>query len=69
MFQDIKKETPWAVVCQEGHGKVCLTKEQYDRQMNRPDSLWYCPLDGCCAYWDDEHYEKHCYPDDDGRIL
>lgn len=26
------------------HGKVRLTKKQYQEQMNKPDSFWYCPL-------------------------
>lgn len=57
------EETPWAVNCPI-HSKICLTKEQYDAQMNRPNSLWMCPLCGEVAYWDDEHYERHMFPED-----
>lgn len=48
--------TPWAVVCRE-HGKVFLTNHEYNRQMNRPNSLWQCPMCLDSAAWDDDTYE------------
>jgi len=60
-LQKVLGETPWAVYCYEGHGKVCLTKEQYNRQMNRANHRWHCPMGGCSAGWDDEHHELHLY--------
>lgn len=34
------------------HGHVELTSAQYDEQMNKPDSLWYCPKCTERADWD-----------------
>jgi hypothetical protein len=51
--------TPWAVICPE-HGKVYLTKENYNRQMRASDSTWRCPA-GCHAEWDDDNYEDWYY--------
>lgn len=53
-------ETPWAVECNT-HGLVFLTEEEYNYQMNRPNSTWYCPISPglCNAYWSDDNYEKH----------
>jgi hypothetical protein len=50
-------DTPYAVLCPK-HGKVVLTGEQYDEQMNQPDSLWVCPDCGERAEWDDDHHES-----------
>ena len=59
--------TPWAVHCQGidplcgvgpcTNGPVYLTEEEYDCQMNSPDSLWRCPRCGGDACWDDDIYE------------
>lgn len=57
-------ETPYAVICDE-HGKVCLTEDEYSRQLCRPDSFWSCPKCGEFASWDDDHYEKF-FDNDDG---
>ena len=63
-FQKIVEieETPWAIHCPK-HGKICLTKEQYDHQMYHPGPIWICPVCGDDAYWDDDHYEKHMCPE------
>jgi len=53
------KETPWAVWCYAERKTVCLTEEEYGRQIMRANSLWSCPDCGGKADWDDEHYEKH----------
>jgi hypothetical protein len=50
--------TPWAVICRQ-HGKQFLTHEEYQYQMNRPDSLWMCPICGESAWWDDDNYEAY----------
>lgn len=49
-------KTRWAVICSE-HGRVYLTREQYDWQMHHPDDLWRCPKCAEPAEWDDETYE------------
>ena len=49
--------TPYAVLCRE-HGQVFLTKDEYGRQLSRPDALWQCPKCGEEATWDDDHYER-----------
>ncbi len=53
----MKDETPYAVVCGE-HGKQCLSQEQYNAQMRRPDAFWLCPICGEVSDWDDIHYAK-----------
>ena len=58
---------------QQPCGNVDLTEEQYDTQMNRPDSLWYCPNCGSSAIFDDDHFEDlHCPdepPEPDGECF
>ena len=49
--------TPWAVICRN-HGQQFLTEEQYERQLDRPDSLWTCPVCGDSATWDDDNFER-----------
>lgn len=49
--------SPYAVICPE-HGKQPLNAYEYDRQMNRPNSKWTCPVCREEALWDDEHYER-----------
>lgn len=49
--------TPWAVIC-DTDGQVFLTSEEYERQMNRPDSMWQCPRCRDVAQWDDDNYER-----------
>lgn len=58
--KDLIPESPYGVVC-EDHGPQGLSKDEYNRQMSRPDSLWRCPIRGCTAdvYWDDDRYEAH----------
>ncbi len=34
--------TRFAVLCPV-HGRVYLRREEYDRQMNKPDARWECP--------------------------
>lgn len=63
MSQPKRKQTPWAVICRE-HGQVFLTDEEYDSQMDAPDSVWKCPLCGRSAEWDDENYEAMARDDD-----
>ena len=40
-------------------GLVRLTEREYDFQMDRPDSLWFCPKCGSYAEWDDDTYEEN----------
>ncbi len=48
--------TPYAVLCRS-HGKVYLTKDEYNRQMCAPDSRWSCPECGRICDFDDDNYE------------
>lgn len=45
------------VVCSY-HGKVDIDKEEYNRQMSRPNSLWRCPVCGESCDFDDDRYEQ-----------
>jgi hypothetical protein len=56
-------DTPWAVLCRT-HGKICLTRNEYDRQLRAPDDLWTCPICRQPAKWDDAHYEAASGPDE-----
>ena len=35
-----------------------LTSEEYNRQIMKPDSFWYCPYTGLDAIFDDRYYEE-----------
>lgn len=50
------KENYYARVICPIHGYIGLTQQEYNRQMNLPDSLWKC---GCgeSALFDDEFFE------------
>ena len=58
--------TPYAIHCYgwekndpEAHGLVYITEVQYNAQMDRPDSLWACPLCGIKpAGWDDGNFAE-----------
>ncbi len=52
-----EEPTPYAVLCRS-HGRVFLTKDEYGRQMCKPDALWRCPLCKQDAQFDDETYES-----------
>jgi len=43
---------------QEPCGLVEISEQEYERQMNRPDSLWCCPHCGSTATFDDDDYEE-----------
>lgn len=53
---DANSDSVFGVICRE-HGKQGLTKDQYVKQLSRPDSLWTCPICSDNADWDDERYE------------
>ncbi len=38
------------------HGKVTLTYEQYNYQMDRVDMGWFCPICGSSAFWVGEFF-------------
>lgn len=60
-------ETPWAIRC-GSHKLVYLDRRQYDEQMNRANSLWYCPISpGMCesVYWDNDNFERFVEDDFD----
>lgn len=60
--------TPWAIRCAR-HGQVFFTEQEYDRQMNKANAVWECPMcvpwDNTDCYWDDDNYESYYYPDGD----
>lgn len=49
--------TPWAVLCPE-HGRVYISEENYQSQMDCPNTTWRCPC-GQEAFWDDANYERY----------
>lgn len=46
--------TPYAVICNHGCGLQFLNHSDYNRQMDRPDSFWLCPICSLSAEWDDD---------------
>ena len=56
-MQRTTEDTPWAVQCLE-HGKVVLSRKEYDKQMGRPDARWECPICLRVCMWDDDHEEE-----------
>jgi hypothetical protein len=58
MIGATQTETHWAVLCPR-HGRVFLTRAEYNAQMAAAHLGWICPLDGLPAPWDDENYDKH----------
>lgn len=48
------------VRCHEDCGLVELTPLDYDYQMARASSKWYCPKCTSGASFDDEFFEDHC---------
>lgn len=64
--KDREPTSPYGVICEE-HGKQGLTKDEYNAQMMRPDSLWRCPIRNCPypVNWDDDRYEASFPQDDD----
>ena len=60
---------PYAGVICRNHGHVDIDKQEYIRQMNRPDSRWVCPSCREEAEFDDERFEslQGIGDDDDGE--
>ena len=68
MYEESVTETGYAIICPK-HGRVHLTKDEYNRQMDKPNSLWQCPrmdsdpeepgLCGRASQFDDLTYEKN----------
>ncbi len=50
----VEYKTPHAVVCDDRCGVVCLTSQEYERQLARPNQGWTCPSCGGRADWDDD---------------
>lgn len=48
-------------------GDVTLTQEQYDYQMDRPNSVWICPTCGSHAMWKGQ-FERCADPDCGGWV-
>ena len=47
---------PWDVPEMKGCGRVVLTVEEFNRQMNNPDAFWKCPVCACGVMFDDTNY-------------
>lgn len=57
-MKDRNPNSPYGVVCADDCGPQGLTKQEYNRQMDKPSSLWVCPVCRGTASWDDDRYEK-----------
>ena len=49
---------PYAAVLCPLHGSVDIDEAEYDRQMDRPNSLWVCPKCHNVAQFDDRRFEE-----------
>lgn len=47
----VEYETPWAIICPR-HKSACLSKEEYQRQLNGAEDLWTCPICDRVSDWD-----------------
>ena len=56
--------TPYAVICRK-HGQQFLSKHDYMEEMHSPSSIWSCPVCGRPSDWDDAHYDKLMYEQDE----
>lgn len=60
-----KMGAPYAAVDCRLHGTVDIDKPEYIRQMDRPNSLWECPLCNGIARFNDERFEElNPFPED-----
>lgn len=65
---DRGKPSPYAVICPI-HGQAFLSAAEYNRQMNRPNKQWECPimdsdphrfgLCGATSEFDDDNLERY----------
>jgi hypothetical protein len=53
---DNNPDSRYGVICDDECGKQGLSKAEYDRQMNRPNT-WICPRCRGFAFWDDDRLE------------
>lgn len=51
-------KVPYAGIICHFHHKVDIDKDEYMKQMMRPDSLWICPECGSPSEFDDDRYEE-----------
>lgn len=49
---------PYAAVDCRLHGTVDIDRDEYIRQMNKPNSLWVCPICGSASMFNDERFEE-----------
>lgn len=49
---------PYAAVYCRLHGTVDIDKDEYIRQMNKPNSLWVCPICKSVSMFNDERFEE-----------
>ena len=49
---------PYAAVDCRLHGTVDIDKDEYIRQMNKPNSLWVCPICRSASMFNDERFEE-----------
>lgn len=66
MKVDLIPNSEYGIICPT-HGSQGLSRDEYDRQMSMPDSLWKCPIEDCHSpvEWDDDRYEALREPPDE----
>lgn len=55
-MRDMTPDSPYGVICRVNCGKQGFTKQEYERQMSKPDVTWLCPSCHSRAVWDDDRY-------------
>lgn len=56
-MKDMTPDSPYGVICHFNCGKQGLSKQEYQRQMSRPNCGWICPSCHSQAVWDDDRYQ------------
>lgn len=56
-MRDMTPDSPYGVICRVNCGKQGFTKQEYERQMSKPDVTWLCPSCHSRAVWDDDRSE------------
>lgn len=57
-YDGVTPMKPYAgVVCPQ-HGDVDITEEEYEKQLDRPNQRWRCPLCGEESHFNDERFEQ-----------
>lgn len=57
-YDGVTPMIPYAGIVCETHGRVDITAEEYEAQLNHPNRPWACPRCGGLAFFDDERFEQ-----------